>query len=81
MENSWARVYYKLSNDATMISTQCQDISLFCGATERPCFELLVVMLELYSVSCIGMLPFIEDLSETVQSGLVASSHDSEEHA
>ena len=31
-------------------------------------------MRELYSVSCIGVLPFIEDLSETVQSGLVASS-------
>ena len=40
-----------------------------------------VVMRELYSVGCIGVLPFIEDLSETVQSGLVASSHDSEEHA
>ena len=41
---------------------------------------VFVVMRELYSVGCIGMLPFIEDLSETVQSGLVASSHDSEEH-
>ena len=40
-----------------------------------------VVMRELYSVGCIGVLPFIEDLSETVQSGLVASSRDSEEHA
>ena len=38
-------------------------------------------MRELYSMSCIGMLSFIEDLSETVQSGLVASSCDSEEHA
>ena len=36
---------------------------------------------EVYSVSCIGVLPFIEVLSETVQSGLVASSCDSEEHA
>ena len=40
-----------------------------------------VIMRELYSMSCIGVLPFIEDLSETVQSGLVASSRDSEEHA
>ena len=40
-----------------------------------------VVMQELYSVDCIGILPFIEDFWETVQSGLVASSHDSEEHA
>ena len=32
------------------------------------------------TLHCIGMLPFIEDLSETIQSGLVASSHDSEEH-
>ena len=40
-----------------------------------------VVMRELYSVGCIGVLPFIEDLSETLQSGLVASSHGSEEHA
>ena len=30
---------------------------------------------------CIGVLLFIEDLSETVQSGLVASSRNSEEHA
>ena len=36
---------------------------------------------EVYSVSCIGVLPFIEVLSETVQSGLVASGRDSEEHA
>ena len=43
--------------------------------------EMRVVMRELYSVSCIGVLPFIEDLLETVQSGLVASSRDSEEHA
>ena len=42
--------------------------------------ENSVVMRELYSVGCIGVLPFIEDLSETVQSGLVASSRDSEEH-
>ena len=34
-------------------------------------------MRELNSMSCIGVLPFIEDLLETVQSGLVASSRDS----
>ena len=43
-------------------------------------FMTCVVMRELCSMSCIGVLPFIEDLSETVQSGLVASSRNSEEH-
>ena len=41
---------------------------------------MTVVMRELYSVGCIGALPFIEGLLETVQSGLLASSCDSEEH-
>ena len=35
----------------------------------------------LYSVSCIGMLPFIEGSLRDGTSGLVAVSHDSEEHA
>ena len=34
-----------------------------------------------YSVSCIGVLPFIEGSLGDLQSGLVAVSHDSEEHA
>ena len=36
---------------------------------------------ELYSVSSIGMLPFIEGSLGDSTSGLVASSRDSEEHA
>ena len=36
---------------------------------------------EVYSVSCIGMLPFIEGSLGDSTSGLVAVSHDSEEHA
>ena len=36
---------------------------------------------EVYSVSCIGMLPFIEGSLGDGTSGLVAVSHDSEEHA
>ena len=35
----------------------------------------------LYSVSCIGMLPFIEGSLGDGTSGLVAVSRDSEEHA
>ena len=35
----------------------------------------------LYSVSSIGMLPFIEGCLRDDTSGLVASSRDSEEHA
>ena len=36
---------------------------------------------EVYSVSSIGMLPFIEGSLGDCTSGLVAVSHDSEEHA
>ena len=36
---------------------------------------------EVYSVSCIGVLPFIEGSLGDCTSGLVAVSHDSEEHA
>ena len=36
---------------------------------------------EVYSVSSIGMLPFIEGSLRDGTSGLVAVSHDSEEHA
>ena len=36
---------------------------------------------EVYSVSCIGVLPFIEGSLRDCTSGLVAVSHDSEEHA
>ena len=36
---------------------------------------------EVYSVSCIGMLPFIEGSLGDSTSGLVAVSRDSEEHA
>ena len=36
---------------------------------------------EVYSVSCIGMLPFIEGSLGDGTSGLVAVSRDSEEHA
>ena len=36
---------------------------------------------EVYSVSCIGVLPFIEGSLGDGTSGLVAVSHDSEEHA
>ena len=36
---------------------------------------------EVYSVSCIGMLPFIEGSLRDGTSGLVAVSRDSEEHA
>ena len=36
---------------------------------------------EVYSVSCIGVLPFIEGSLRDDMSGLVAVSHDSEEHA
>ena len=44
----------------------------------------LVVMCkewEVYSVSCIGVLPFIEGSLGNGTSGLVAVSRDSEEHA
>ena len=58
-----------ICNDKELISVICDVIVYY------------VVMRELYSVGCIGVLPFIEDLSETVQSGLVASSRDSEEYA
>ena len=46
--------------------------------------ELAVIMRkerEVYSVSCIGMLPFIEGSLGDGTSGLVAVSHDSEERA
>ena len=36
---------------------------------------------EVYSVSCIGVLPFIEGSLGDSTSGLVAVSRDSEEHA
>ena len=36
---------------------------------------------EVYSVSCIGVLPFIEGSLGDGTSGLVAVSHDSEKHA
>ena len=36
---------------------------------------------EVYSVSCIGVLPFIEGSLRDGTSGLVAVSRDSEEHA
>ena len=36
---------------------------------------------EVYSVSSIGVLPFIEGSLRDCTSGLVAVSHDSEEHA
>ena len=36
---------------------------------------------EVYSMSCIGVLPFIEGSLEDCTSGLVAVSRDSEEHA
>ena len=36
---------------------------------------------EVYSVSCIGVLPFIEGSLGDCTSGLVAVSRDSEEHA
>ena len=36
---------------------------------------------EVYSVSCIGVLPFIEGSFRDGTSGLVAVSRDSEEHA
>ena len=36
---------------------------------------------EVYSMSCIGVLPFIEGSLGDLQSGLVAVSCDSEEHA
>ena len=35
---------------------------------------------EVYSLSCIGVLPFIEGSLGDGTSGLVAVSHDSEEH-
>ena len=36
---------------------------------------------EVYSVSCVGVSPFIEGFLGECTSGLVAVSHDSKEHA
>ena len=49
------------------------------------CKPLILVVMhdewEVYSVSCFGVLPFIEGSLRDGTSGLVAVSHDSEEHA
>ena len=47
-------------------------------------FVMFVIMRneqEVYPMSCIGVLPFIEGSLGDCTSGLVAVSHDSEEHA
>ena len=45
---------------------------------DRDCHTVTSVRVTLL---CLAWVPFIEDLLEALTSGLVASSHDSEEHA